>query len=220
MAKRGRPRGSQKKKRKAVKVQFIERLHAGKVVECYEIAERIIKTERADLKDVKIGFAWKIGNRPDADGRLELGKCTRRKDLDRELDAYDFIILLNKDVWQVTLSDNKERLIFHELEHAQICTDRNGDVMKDDRGRIVTRIKKHDIEEFRSVVYKYGLGVDLSKLSQAAINDADRPLLPDPEKAAKTSMAAAVAKEEAGHEEKNQKAKGKRKNQKRVKDLK
>ena len=55
--------------------------------------------------------------------------------------------------------------------------DSNGDPKRDDRGRLVCRIKKHDFEEFRSVVEKYGLRDDLSKLAQAGINDSDRPLL-------------------------------------------
>lgn len=230
MAKRGR----KTKKRKAVKVQFIDRIHAGKVVECYAIAERIIASERADLKEVNIGFAWNTSWRPDADGYLQIGKCTKRKDLDRELDAYDFIILLNRDAWQSMPKEKKERWIFHELEHAQISLDTSGEPKKDDRGRVVTRIKKHDIEEFRSVVDKYGLSDDMSKLAQAAIADAQRPLLAEIDKksaepSGEKGMAATVAEEEKDFDgevmdelaknEKAQKANGKRKRQRKVKDM-
>jgi len=177
MAKKGRPRGNGKKKRKRVTVQFLERMHAGKITQPYEIVGRLIKAERADLKDVKIGIAWRLGWRADADGVLTLGQCRKRGDLDRELDDFDFIIMLNKDAWPTLSDEHKERLIFHELEHAQLSLDSNGDPKKNDRGRIVCRIRKHDFAEFRSVVKKYGLKDDLSKLAQASINDSNRPLL-------------------------------------------
>ena len=196
---RGRPRGSGKgKKRKRVTVQFLNRIHAGKITEPYEIMERLIKTERADLKDVKIGIAWSLGWRPDADGNLTLGMCHKRGDLDRELDEYDFIFKLNKDAWTTLSDEHKERLIFHELEHAQLSLDSNGNPKKDDRDRLVCRTRKHDFAEFRSVVKKYGWQDDLSKLAQANINDSKRPLLVEAEKAVnkKKSMQQRVAETE------------------------
>ena len=176
MAKRGRKPGGGNKRRK-VTVQFLERVHAGKVTAPYEIVERLIKSERADLKDVKIGIAWRLGWRADADGVLTLGQCKKRGDLDRELDNYDFIVLLNKEAWPTLEDVFKERLIYHALEHAQLSLDSNGEPKKDDRGRLVCRIRKHDFAEFRSVVKKYGWEANLSELAKAGIADAQRPLL-------------------------------------------
>jgi len=202
------PKGSGKKKRKRVTVQFLKREHAGRVTEPYEILERIIKTGRADLKDanIKIGIAWRLGWRPDADDVLTLGQCKQRGDLDRELDDYDFIIMLNKDAWPTLKDEHKERLIFHELEHAQLSLDSNGEPKKNDRGRLVCRIRKHDFAEFRNVVEKYGLQDDLSKLAQEGINDSNRPLLAEmtkekikrKSKKAKKGMQQTVAETEAG----------------------
>jgi hypothetical protein len=160
-----------------VTVQLVERMHAGKVTEPYKIMEDIIKRERADLKDVKIGIAWRKGWRSDADGVLPLGRCKKRGDLDRELDDYDFILLLNAEAFPKMNAANKRRLIYHELEHAQLSLDTNGDPKRDDRGRLVTRIRKHDIEDFRSVVAAFGWEDNLSELAKAAIADAERPLL-------------------------------------------
>ena len=199
------------KKRRRVTVQFIAPAHAGKRVECYAICDKLIANERADLKPLKIGFAWRLGWRADPDGFLPLGKCRKRGDLDRELDEYDFIILLNKEAWPVLEAKQKERLIFHELEHAQLSLDSNGDPKKDDRGRFVCRVRKHDIEEFRSVIEKYGMNEDLSKLALAAIHDAERPLLAA---ANNKGMEKTVAAEETKH-----KAKQPKKGQRRVKDL-
>lgn len=179
----GRPKGSGPK-RKRVMVKFIERRveHTGLVTEPYRIMEEVIKTRRADLKDVKIGIAWRIGWRPDSDGRRTLGQCRKRGDLDRELDAWDFIILLNEDAWPTFKDRPKERLIFHELGHAQIVSDTNGQPKRDDRGRLVTRIRKHDIQDFRDVVEIYGWEEDLNELAERGIADAQRPLLAEAEK--------------------------------------
>jgi hypothetical protein len=141
-------RGPKARKRKRVTVQFLKRIHAGKITEPYEIMEKIIAECRADLKDVRIGIAWRIGWRADSDGYMQMGKCRKRGDLDRELDDYDFIILLNKEAWPTLERQHKERWMLHELEHAQVCTDSNGEPKKDDRGRLVCRIKKHDSKSF------------------------------------------------------------------------
>ena len=56
--------------------------------------------------------------------------------------------------------------------------DADGQPKRDDRDRVVCRIRKHDIEEFRAVVDKFGAWTqDLAATAQAAINDAKRPLL-------------------------------------------
>jgi hypothetical protein len=181
----GRPKGSGKK-RKAVLVKFIVRRTEanGKITEPYRIMEEIIKTRRADLKDVKIGIAWRLGWRPDADGRRTLGQCRKRGDLDRELDAWDFIIMLNEDAWPTFNDKQKERLIFHELGHAQVAVDTSGQPKRDDRGRLVCRIRKHDIQDFRDVVEIYGWEEDLQDLAERGIADASRPLLAEAERKA------------------------------------
>jgi len=190
-SRRGRPKGSGQKRRR-VTVKFIQRRieHTGLVTEPYRIMEEIVKTRRADLKDVKIGIAWRLGWRPDADGRRTLGQCRKRGDLDRELDEWDFIILLNEDAWPTFKEKQKERLIFHELGHAQVSVDTNGQPKHDDRGRIVCRIRKHDIEDFRDVVEIYGWKEDLQDLAEKGIQDAQRPLLAEAEKKAAEKEAA------------------------------
>jgi hypothetical protein len=171
--------GSEKaKKRKKVTVQLLKRSHAGKVTEPYEIMEELIERDRSDLADVKIAIAWRVGWRADANGLLTLGRCRKRGDLDRELDEFDFIVLLNKEAWQTLDETQKKALIFHELCHAQVVIDADGNPKQDDRDRLVCRIRKHDVEEFRAVTDKFGLWTqDLARLVQANINDAARPLL-------------------------------------------
>jgi hypothetical protein len=188
MGKRG---GEKVKKRKKVTVQLLKRMHAGEVTEPYKIMEELVAKKRADMKDLKLAIAWRIGWRPDANNILTLGRCRKRGDLDRELDSFDFVILLNREAWGTLGAKEKQALIYHELCHAQVTYDSDGNPKRDDRDRIVCRTRKHDLEEFRAVVEEYGCYTrDLAAVAQAAINDANRPLLAE---AAKNGQAVAAA---------------------------
>lgn len=166
------------KKRKKVTVQLLKRIHAGEVTEPYRLMEEILQRDHGHLADAKIGIAWRMGWRSDTDGHMRLGQCRKRGDLDRELDGFDFMLLLNKEAWPGLNETQKRALVDHELCHAQIVIDSDGNPKKNDRDRLVCRIKKHDTEEFRAVVERHGLWTaDLEQIAQAAINDAKRPLL-------------------------------------------
>lgn len=180
--------GTKEKRRKRVTVKLIPRKHAGEVTEPWAIMEDIKAKEHGNLDGAKIAMAWRIGWRADADGIVCLGKCRKRGDLDRELDSFDFVILLNQEAWRGLNDTQKRALIDHELCHAQIVNDSDGNPKYDDRDRLVCRIRKHDCEEFKCIVDRHGLWTsDLAELAQATINDATRPLLAEAEKAGPTN---------------------------------
>jgi hypothetical protein len=174
MSPRGKPRKDREPKRKAVKIRLCERMHTGKIVEAYRIMEAIIATDRKDLAHLKIGIAWHTGWRQDADGVKTHGKCLKRSDLDRSLDGYDAMIVLNEKSWLAFGEQDKLRLITHELEHIQIASDKNGGPLIDDKGRQVIRLKRHDVADFACIIARFGLPPCLSDVQ---IHDADRPLL-------------------------------------------
>lgn len=175
---RRRSGGVKEKKRKRVTVRLLKREHAGEVTEPYRIMEQLLEKNHGHLSDASIAIAWRLGWRPDVDGHVRLGQCRKRGDLDRELDGFDFVILLNEEYWKGLNDDQKRAIIDHELCHAQIVRDADGEAKRDDRGRLVCRIRKHDVEEFRDIVERHGLyTADLAEIAQAAINDAQRPLL-------------------------------------------
>ncbi len=176
-----------KKKRKRVPVRLAKRQHVGKTTEPYKLMDEIMAERRLDLKKVgvKIGIAWHSGWRPDADGHLQLGNCSKRQDLERELNNYDFIISLNEKVWPHLNSGQKYRLVWHELCHAELKYDSDGSVLKDDRDRIVCRIRAHDIQEFKELAGAYGTDEDFNATGKAALNDAQRPLFNQAGKEAK-----------------------------------
>src|SRR3990167_482024 len=124
----------------------------------YQLLNDLIVAHHDDIRDARIALAWCLSWKPDVDGRLILGKCKKASDLDRELAAYDFIILLNREFWQSTAvgSDERKALLDHELTHATVTLDKNGEPKNDERGRVVYRMRKHDLEEFACIVDRYG----------------------------------------------------------------
>src|SRR5204862_7663288 len=79
-------------------------------------------------------------------------------DLDRELMAFDFVILLSRAFFEdprVTPQQCRA-LIDHELCHAAVKYDAKGEPATDARGRVVYRLRKHDLEEFSAIGARYG----------------------------------------------------------------
>jgi hypothetical protein len=132
------------------------------------------------LDEARIALAWRTRLKSDKDGHLVLGKCIKVSDLQKEFAEYDFIILLNKEVWDaVDFAREKQlALLDHELCHAAPVLDKFGGDVKDERGRRVWRMRKHDIEEFRSVVEHHGTYKrDLEAFAKALLKKAGAPLL-------------------------------------------
>ncbi len=165
-------------KRKQINIEIIKRTAETEAADgVYGVMDSIIASCRPDLADVTIGLAWRYGWKPNADGFLKAAFCKKRGDLDRALDAFDFVILLNAEAWPEMTEPERRRLMHHELCHAQVCVDENGDTKYDTSGRPCCRVRKHDIEEFFEVAEIYGLDSTINQIAQAAAQDADRPLL-------------------------------------------
>lgn len=124
----------------------------------YRMMVTLIAEYHDDLKEARIALAWNTSWKPDPDGRVTLGKLKKATDLDRELHRWDFVMVLRKEFWEhpdVT-DDKREALMDHELCHGRLKLDKNLDPVTDAKGRKVYRTRKHDIEEFREVVWRHG----------------------------------------------------------------
>ena len=78
-----------------------------------------------------------------------LGKVTKANPTVKLLTNYEVILHIWKDAWD-SLSDNqKEALVFHELCHIDVSTNKKGEK--------VIRLLPHPVEEFPEVVERYGL---------------------------------------------------------------
>lgn len=136
----------------------------------YPMLCELVDAYHEDLKAARFALAWNTSWKADPDGRVTLGKCKKASDLDKELAAYDFVIMLRQEFWQDAEVKNEQRraLLDHELCHAAPKLDKYGEHMEDERGRKVWRTRKHDIEEFAAVVYRHGLWKrDLERMAQA-----------------------------------------------------
>jgi hypothetical protein len=124
----------------------------------YAQLDDLVRDYHSEITDARIALAWCTSWKPDVDGRVVLGKCKKASDLDRELAAFDFVILLSRRFWRHEDVTDAQRtaLLDHELCHAALAYDEKGAPVEDERGRKVYRIRKHDIEEFTDIVARHG----------------------------------------------------------------
>ena len=66
----------------------------------YELLAEIRAEQHFDVAEARIGLAWRKGTKPNADGKIVLGRCVLINGLHRELVDYDFVIVLNKEFWE------------------------------------------------------------------------------------------------------------------------
>src|SRR3990167_2964879 len=125
----------------------------------YEMLDGLIEKHHEHLTNARIALAWNLTWHPDVDGRVTLGKCKKASDLDRELAPFDFVILLRQAFFEDAEVSDAQRLALldHELSHAEVELDQDGEPKRDTKDRVVYRTRKHDLEEFSSVVRRHGL---------------------------------------------------------------
>lgn len=152
---RRRRRGPKRPKR--VSYEFVER-DSLVGLSMYQLLDQLVGQHHHDLSQARIGLAWCSSWKPDVDGRVTLGKCKKASDLDRELAAFDFVILLSRSFWTDTFTTDLQRraLLDHELMHAAMAHDKSGEPVVDERGRRVYRMRRHDLEEFSVIAERYG----------------------------------------------------------------
>jgi hypothetical protein len=150
------------------------------------IAERVLQMpEHAHLRDGEAHIEWLFRADPKIQaGRQILGTChlpTVQGSL-REFFVWmcarlfgalpDFLIILDHGYWMECGPRNREILVFHELSHAVQAVDKYGEPrFEKDTGRPVWAIKGHDVEEFTSVVARYGAWNDDIRSFIAAARD-------------------------------------------------
>lgn len=168
----GRRRGFGKiKKIKVAPFELIDG-DAKPLPEPYRLMAQVRKDWHPDIEDAKIALAWRKGFKADKDGHLCLGKCIKAAELQKEFIEYDFIILLNFEVWNEKefTKEKKIALLDHELCHAGESLDKEGEPKVDGKGRRVWRIVQHDIQEFHAIVRRHGTYMkDLERFAEALL---------------------------------------------------
>lgn len=127
--------------------------------ETYARLDYLVDRYHEELRGARIALGWCTSWRMDVDGKQTLGLCKRATALDRELHPFDFVILLHREFWEseAVSPSQRDALLDHELCHATIAIDpATDDPLLDERGRIVYRTRKHDLEEFAVIAERYG----------------------------------------------------------------
>lgn len=151
--------------------------------EPYALLEKVRAECHPHLAEARFVLLWRKNLAEDRDGHLMLGKCVKASDMHRQLHDSDFAILLNKDAWDELSPSQREALIDHELSHADLSLDEEGEPKRDESGAVVWRTRKHDLEEFRAVVERRGLYLaDLEAFADSILKHkkqaAQTPLFP------------------------------------------
>jgi hypothetical protein len=148
--------------------------------QAYRLLDEIREEHHDSTASARIALAWRKRLKPDVDGHLVLGRCVKASDLQRELVDWDFVILLNQEVWEDSdfTVDKRKALLDHELCHAERALDKDYQPKVDTRGRPVWCTRKHDIEEFQAIVERHGTyKSDLERFAEALLKR-KQPQLP------------------------------------------
>lgn len=174
-----RTRTPKAKKQKRVAYQLVPHdSQWGKAM--YPMLVELVEAHHEELTNARIALAWNLSWKPDVDGRVKLGQCKKRSDLDREFEAFDFVIVLRQEFWQAVSVNDKQRraLLDHELCYATVKLGRDGEPLLDERGRTVWRTRKHDIQEFSEIVARHGVYTrDLEHFATALRQSRQKSLL-------------------------------------------
>lgn len=66
----------------------------------YELLAEVRAEQHFDCAEARIALAWRKGTKPNVDGHLVLGRCVLLNALQREMVPFDYVIVLNKEVWE------------------------------------------------------------------------------------------------------------------------
>ena len=161
--------------------------------ELYKLLKQLFeKHHRERLGKTRIVLAVSRKWKPNADGLLQLDKCKKAGELERQLHGYDFAIVLNENLLAHEGDFTAKQLaavLDHELCHCAVREDADGNPKKDAKERTIYRVRKHTIEEFHEIVERHGCyKSDVDRFFRALLEREKTPLL-EGAKEAKTGTA-------------------------------
>ncbi len=111
--------------------------------EVLEIAQDLIQKHHPDLQDARVAFVFRDKASKSAN-KMVLGKASKISDKLKAAGLdYDFLIWLAEKEYSGLLPEQQRALIDHELCHCSFLDD-------------VPEMRHHDIEEFKSIIERYG----------------------------------------------------------------
>lgn len=141
-----------------------------------EIGNKLIEDHHRHLLDEKIAYVFKnadMKSRGQIIATAEEVVSAKNKFLTEQ----DFLIIISKPVWDTAKdAKTKQAIIDHALTHCQVETLESGDKRR--------RIVPHDVQEFASIITRWGLWTEgLKKMDKARQAHGQVILFPDQQSA-------------------------------------
>ena len=158
----------------------------------YAAMDNLIEQHHERLHEASISLAWRYGWSADryGEGMVQISKLVLANDLDREFRTrkagFDAVLLLNHELFSMGREDDATydaQLLFaldSALEAMQPQLDDEGEQKRDEKNRLLWRVKKPDIQLHSAVYSRHGCCwqylAEFRRLIEERA-DKDRPLL-------------------------------------------
>jgi len=144
--------------------------------ELYRILEDLVVRFHPEIASAQIGLAWHQGWGPTPEGRVRLGQTVLCPALHKQYHGLDAILLLNGQIWNdPEISPHHIAILDHFLCWIQPKRDKEGDIVLDDGGKEVFTKVAPEINEFLTIIERYGATYlpDLEKAAALIISRAE-----------------------------------------------
>ena len=127
------------------------------------LAHDLISTQKRFriLRELHILYVWRLGDVPEYDdeGRTIIAATRKLPVRERDIYGYDVEIKVWRDGWKRRNPKAQRRTMWHELNRIEVEQGENFSVNKDDDGRIIFRLRQHDVvvTTFEDELKKFGL---------------------------------------------------------------
>jgi len=132
-------------------------------IEVENTTKELINRYHGHLANANIHCLFRNG-KWESKGQTIYGTAEKVSEKWNYLTDLDFLIIINKEVWDVAPTEMREALVDHELTHC--CRDIN-----EKTGEEKYSIQNHSVEDFVSIVRKHGLWTSALKQLMKAENE-------------------------------------------------
>lgn len=112
------------------------------------------------MAGVRINWTWVDPPEEDSTtGRVLQGRTRKLSPRERDLYGYDCMISISSELWGEAIENEREKLIWHELNHIVVEEDtEEGGFVTDKADRLKITLRKHDLvlDRFADELKKYG----------------------------------------------------------------
>jgi hypothetical protein len=142
--------------------------------EVAELVSKLIEKYHGDLANATICCMFKNGTW-ESKGKTIYGTAEKVPEKWKYLTDIDLLITINKEVWEAAPQEMREALVDHELTHCHM-------EVNEKTGEEKYSIQSHSVEDFVSIVRKYGAWTSALKQLMKAEDEFHQKSIFDEEK--------------------------------------